>query len=942
MLHIRDRIKVISPKAMIVTVYFCITCMSLLYHIQTNVELKQLQDIYGHWNVAMFDVAANSIEYLNMSKDVSQARISSFGEAYDIGIVGSMDESVESLLYMDLLEGKKPNNTDEVLMVQSYDAYNRGIYELGDKIYLNISNQIHSIDFWEYLDEVYKEQGTSAVDLRGKRLKTSKHEEYDDLKFFIDREYYYIYNDTQEVGDSTVIEQGKLIEMTVRYCKEFVVSGLLEPYENRVDKGETRLPVAFIHDDNTRLFERIWENNNIVELPNNAMMEHRFYYSNSMNNQEILSELNYIGNISENTNIRENSYNQRFYHMDDMIILIIGLVLFSISYVIHYILQNYYKEYYMVSLKEYGIKCAMIGLGVCIIVTMLVSNIFETTSNLHYNYYIYWSIATILGLYVPIYKRSFKWNMTIVCEIVIIIGLFLIYQSNEHYKSQKDLFHNVDYIVESVNTSNVRLLQQVKELKLIDGIENVRTYKHGENVIISNPEILEDTIIQSLLELKQDKIEGVDSKENWFHLSDNILYNQKESYFDKKTHVVTDFFAVDSENSIFTDILSSITVGDINLSEFDKGNEVVLMIPLINSSKTHTSYEKLYNGIYQREEVIKVGDSIRLSTYYTRENELMIQPKYHQMKVAAILYFYPENPIFVGVEDIYYGIIGSSKAYHRLYPSDGIITASSEDLTNQYAYNVKEMLGKTVIYIDGNDSTLKHMENEEVKDFILAHNDEFFRYYQELSISKYEKNTRNICIVLTLIGTILIISCFIPYEKTILIYLRIKNKSYQRLTIVDMKSSIVHFIVSHVIGLSIILITYIIFLVISSSEQGIVHIIEQIRYQSNKISSSKEVRIYMSIFGACLIILYRFILITNKVNITTMESMEEYIEHDNMNEETNSEVTFSKVTNSEEGMRYRIKYEDEVLNLLVASKESVGWEQSGELERLLKERYSRK
>ena len=317
---------------------------------------------------------------------------------------------------------------------------------------------------------------------------------------------------------------------------------------------------------------------------------------------------------------------------------------------------------------------------------------------------------------------------------VLLSSIFLSFIAFEDYIDKVIVTSKPDYGFEfDYGMRNREIPEFLSELNSINGVKGADLYKAGEHAFlwydgIENNEVL-STFKQILPTHLMDK-----------HFGENSVDYQNLN--DKNMHLVRDAavvntYSVNSEDDVFNRLEQSITVGNIHKEKFNKGKEVIVLMPqfypyennkeisriednsiientnkktriqqLLDYSKTYNiNYDFRSSGYYLKDNSLSVGDKITLTvpTEGISEGDKTNDVAFHEVTVGGIINYFPEIGIwpFSGTVEAPV-IIGSYNFITDLYPTtiSGKGNLTAENLRYLIQSLTPTKFGKTWVYVD--------------------------------------------------------------------------------------------------------------------------------------------------------------------------------------------------------------------------------------------------
>lgn len=244
-----------------------------------------------------------------------------------------------------------------------------------------------------------------------------------------------------------------------------------------------------------------------------------------------------------------------------------------------------------------------------------------------------------------------------------------------------------------------------------------------------------------------------------------------------------------SSDPVFSRLQSAATVGTLDPEAFDRGEQVLLMIPLyqdtgggseaalrtangwerLAASGIATSYYAEYDGVYSRDTAIQAGGQLPMQvTYQSIVNDQWISSvKEAAPTVGAILYYFPEEGIWPFSSGEGWQVAGSPALLSQLKPM-ACMTLTQEAARAQYLrQSALEQLsgsyGVTDFYINCREDVSLEQADTALLVFARNHYMEF-EIYHESSEKLLRDAVNNILLVCLLGLTALLLALIIFYN----------------------------------------------------------------------------------------------------------------------------------------------------------------------------------
>lgn len=317
---------------------------------------------------------------------------------------------------------------------------------------------------------------------------------------------------------------------------------------------------------------------------------------------------------------------------------------------------------------------------------------------------------------------------------VLLSAVFLSFLAFEDYIGGVIITSKPDYGFEfDYGLRNREIPEFLSSLNSINGVKNTNLYKAGEHAFLWYDGIENNQVLSTFKQILPAHLIPKHFGENSI---DYVNLNEENIHLVKDSAVVNTY-SVNSEDDVFNRLEQSITVGNIDKEKFNKGKEVIVLMPqfypyennkdisrikdnaiIENTDKKNRIYELLdysqtYNinydfrnsEFYLTDNSLSVGDMITLTvpTEGISEGDKTNDVAFHQVTVAGIINYFPEIGIwpFSGTVEAPV-IIGSYNLITDLYPStiSGKGNLTAENLQYLIQSLTPTKYGKTWVYVD--------------------------------------------------------------------------------------------------------------------------------------------------------------------------------------------------------------------------------------------------
>ncbi|HLS53356.1 MAG TPA: ABC transporter permease, partial [Tissierellaceae bacterium] len=380
-------------------------------------------------------------------------------------------------------------------------------------------------------------------------------------------------------------------------------------------------------------------------------------------------------------------------------------------------------------------------------------------------------------------KTLLSFGISFVTITILLSSLFLCYYSFDNYKKLVLKPGRPDYALETYYGESYRkLLEQKKELLNIDGVENAYAYKVGRELHfwyedINNNEMLKDF----------DKLLPADLRKVYFTKHNSNLKKMEVEPFISDAFL-SKIYGIDPDSDLFKKYESFLTRGNIDREKFNAGEEVIILSPMYikgeknsidninlnkntildltnednrmswifeNTGSYKLSYDKQDSNHYIKQDFLKVGDRIQLSSSKEEVTAQSYESSFvtKQFKVAGIIDYFPQGsqwPFYHSKAN--YIVISSIRAMEDIYPFTVRGLGNFEPASMKAAVDTiyPNRYGRTLWYID-TDSKKQDVVLDS-KLLAYAHNNNYTIYnYKESNAKLYQESFNN-ALIISLLG----------------------------------------------------------------------------------------------------------------------------------------------------------------------------------------------
>lgn len=384
---------------------------------------------------------------------------------------------------------------------------------------------------------------------------------------------------------------------------------------------------------------------------------------------------------------------------------------------------------------------------------------------------------------------------------VLLSSIFLSFLAFEDYIDKVIVTSKPDYGFEfDYGMRNREIPEFLSELNAINGVKGADLYKAGEHAFlwydgIENNEVL-STFKQILPAHLMDKHFGENSID-YVNLNENNIHLIRDS-------AVVNTYGVNSEDDVFNRLQKSITIGAIDIDKFNKGKEVILLMPqfypydrdnkeisiiednliientdkktrikqLLDYSKTYNiNYDFRNSEFYLKDDSISVGDKINLTvpTELLSGDSKTNEVAFHEVTVGGIINYFPAIGIwpFSGTVETPV-IIGSYNFITDLYPATllGKGNLSAENLKYLIQSLTPTKFGKTWVNVDVDKKSDDVQVQVELQRLAIE-NESKLSNYIEANNKIFNKGFRIASIIIILGVSVALIALIILYNTTL-------------------------------------------------------------------------------------------------------------------------------------------------------------------------------
>ncbi len=384
---------------------------------------------------------------------------------------------------------------------------------------------------------------------------------------------------------------------------------------------------------------------------------------------------------------------------------------------------------------------------------------------------------------------------------VLLSSIFLSFIAFKDYIDRVVVTDKPDYGFEfDYGMRNREIPNFLERLGSINGVSNVELYKAGEHAFLWYDGIENNEILSAYKKILPAHL--VDR-----HFGENSV--DYENLYDNNIHLIRDSvvvnsYSIDSDDKIFNKFEDALTVGAIDKDKFNKGSEVIVLMPQFypfdsdhkeiktiddNSIIENTEQKTRMEQLLEYSKTFDINYDFRNSEYYFKDNSLSVGDKitlavpkeqlygdvktnevaFHEVTVGAIINYFPgigiwpfsgtvENPV----------VIGSYNFITDLYPASlaGKGNLTADDLKYLIASLTPTKYGKTWVNVDVGkkaDDVQVHVELQR----LAIENESRLTNYIEANNKIFNKGFRIASIIVILGVAVALIALIILYNTTL-------------------------------------------------------------------------------------------------------------------------------------------------------------------------------
>lgn len=391
-------------------------------------------------------------------------------------------------------------------------------------------------------------------------------------------------------------------------------------------------------------------------------------------------------------------------------------------------------------------------------------------------------------------KTFVSLGISFITITIMLATTLLCFFSFDNYRNTVLANNRPDYAMEIFYGEATRGIAQAEEEILeIEGVKQIDVYKTGMQTFFWYDGIEENKLLQAYKQL----------------LPENLLHGHFSNYNSEledqpewiSNAFYTKIYGVDPDSELFSHYNSVITEGTIDKEKFDKGEEVILLVPMYLPGNTNVekklftdkevlaatnennrmswllrqgdAYKLTYNGRYKdyyyKQNDIKPGDTIYLSSDAEKVVDMsyVISHNTQEVTVGGLVYYFTKEGMWPFSNNVApYVVIGSMNCMESIYPNSrlGLYPNTLEQMRDMTSSIYPTKYGRTLWYIDTDSK-----EQDVILDSKLlayANNNGYTLYNYKDSSSQLYYEAFNNAIIIGLLGFTAAVIAFIILYNT--------------------------------------------------------------------------------------------------------------------------------------------------------------------------------
>ncbi len=362
---------------------------------------------------------------------------------------------------------------------------------------------------------------------------------------------------------------------------------------------------------------------------------------------------------------------------------------------------------------------------------------------------------------------------------ILLACVFLCFNAFERYNTTVLLNDKPDYRIDAPYGMGIRYFNEFMELLSATGeAERVEPYKAAENVYLCADGLLENSPVLTAFE----KSLPSSVKTRFFEApsADRLSFGLEEDEVIPLS-LKTDVLGIPTDGELFERFLAAITEGEIDRERFEKGEEVILLVPMYQNgvrgagaereadaelyeTLPHTehmsgflkrsgimelSYSKSKFSYYQADTTVRVGDELtvggvtRMVSEFSEDNYTYLRQI--KVKVGAVIRYFPDTGIWPFSDNgMGYLLVGNFALPTKIYDKADLRldAAGAKRFELMAGVFYPDSRGKTYFYVYGNDKATR--ENTDLALLSLARDYGFrLNNYRETNKALYNEAFNN-------------------------------------------------------------------------------------------------------------------------------------------------------------------------------------------------------
>jgi len=408
------------------------------------------------------------------------------------------------------------------------------------------------------------------------------------------------------------------------------------------------------------------------------------------------------------------------------------------------------------------------------------------------------SFISITLRHISLNKSKTLLNMAIsaITISILLSAVFICYLSFADYNKAVAIPDRPDYTLEiPYGLDETYIIHYSNALMKIPGVKQVKAYRRGNNLHLYHENLASDEIVNDFYQLIPDSLASE-------HFAPGFKDGKARAklYGDENVDkaMLVNMYGINIKSDLGEAIIKSVTDGKIDKEAFEKGKEIILLLPnykkereagrlssysdisklnylsrysrmkwlLEKEAGYKFSLDKRYRDLYERNVTIKPGDYVVISADQEIQIGDSIISKFapYKVKVAGIISYFPDSNIWPFSDtDESYAVIGSSYAFEMMYLASANAYVGDNYGFIQMLTMFDTKFGNTVFHIYANNGADRIKTDTRMIDFANTVDAKLYNY-RENNQMLYRSAMNNALIIGILGFATSIIAIFILFN----------------------------------------------------------------------------------------------------------------------------------------------------------------------------------